>query len=52
MDPYIGRFYSQNWIQRNVLMMTDDEIKTIESEIAKEGPPEPPEGEEEDTGEA
>lgn len=52
MDPYIGRFYSQNWIQKNVLMMTDDEIKAIESEIAKEGPPEPPEGEEEDTGEA
>ena len=46
MDPYIGRFYSNRWIQKNVLMMNDDDIETIKSEIEKEqaeAPPPPPE---------
>ena len=36
VDPYTGRYYSQAWIQRNVLRMTDDEIKQMKSEIDKE----------------
>ena len=39
MDPYIGRFYSGRWIQKNVLLMTDEEIELMEKEIADEGPP-------------
>ena len=36
VDPYTGRYYSQAWIQRNVLRMTDDEINEMEKEIDKE----------------
>ena len=36
VDPYTGRYFSQAWIQRNVLRLTDDEIKEMESEIDTE----------------
>jgi hypothetical protein len=36
VDPYTGRYYSQTWIQRNVLRMTDDEIKQMQDEIDEE----------------
>lgn len=36
VDPYTGRYYSQAWIQRNVLRMTDDEIKQMQNEIDEE----------------
>ena len=36
VDPYTGRYYSMNWIRRNVLRMNDDDIVSIEKEIAKE----------------
>lgn len=36
VDPYVGRYYSMSWIQRNVLRLTDDEIKAMQKEIDKE----------------
>ena len=36
VDPYTGRYFSQAWIQRNVLRLTDDEIKTMQAEIDEE----------------
>jgi Bacteriophage T4-like portal protein (Gp20) len=36
VDPYTGRYYSQAWIQRNVLRMNDDEIGEMQKEIDKE----------------
>jgi hypothetical protein len=36
VDPYTGRYFSQAWIQRHVLRLTDDEIKDMQSEIDKE----------------
>lgn len=36
VDPYVGRYYSMEWIQRNVLRMTDDDIKTMQQQIKKE----------------
>ena len=36
VDPYTGRYYSQAWIQRNVLRMSDDEIKEMQTEIDEE----------------
>jgi hypothetical protein len=36
IDPYTGRYFSQTWIQRNVLRLTDDEIKSMEKEIDTE----------------
>jgi len=36
VDPYTGRYFSQTWIQRNVLRLTDDEIALMEKEMDKE----------------
>ena len=36
VDPYTGRYFSQAWIQRNVLRLTDDEIQKMENEIEEE----------------
>lgn len=32
MDEYIGTFYSKNWVRRNILNLTDDDIKEIEKD--------------------
>lgn len=36
VDPYTGRYFSQSWIQRNVLRLTDDQIKEMQAEIDEE----------------
>ena len=36
IDPYIGRFYSANWVRKNVLQQTDDDIAEEDKLIAKE----------------
>jgi hypothetical protein len=36
VDPYTGRYFSQQWIQRNVLRLTDDDIKEMQKEIDQE----------------
>ncbi len=36
IDPYTGRYFSQKWIQRNVLRLTDDQIAEMQSEIDEE----------------
>jgi len=36
VDPYTGRYFSQAWIQRNVLRLTDDEIGRMAKEMDKE----------------
>lgn len=36
IDPYTGRYFSQAWIQRNVLRQNDDEIADMQSEIEEE----------------
>ena len=36
VDPYTGRYFSQAWIQRNVLRLTDDQIKEMQNEIDEE----------------
>jgi hypothetical protein len=36
VDPYTGRYFSQKWIQQNVLRLTDDEIKEMETQINQE----------------
>jgi hypothetical protein len=36
VDPYTGRYFSQAWIQRNVLRLNDDEIKVMQKEIEEE----------------
>lgn len=36
VEPYLGSFYSKEWVRKNVLMFTDDDIKTMEDQIEKE----------------
>jgi hypothetical protein len=36
VDPYTGRYFSQSWIQRNVLRLSDDEIEMMDKEINQE----------------
>ena len=36
VDPYVGRYYSMQWIQKNVLKLTDKEIKDMQIQIEKE----------------
>ncbi len=33
IDPYIGRFFSDEWIKRNLLRMTDDQIQLMDKQI-------------------
>lgn len=36
VTPYIGRFYSNHWVQQNVLHLTDEEIEEQREEILAE----------------
>jgi len=36
VDSYTGRYFSHAWIQRNVLRLTDDEIKEMQTEMEDE----------------
>ena len=36
MDEYIGMFWSKEWIRRNILMLSDDDIKQIEKDNKKD----------------
>jgi hypothetical protein len=38
VDQYSGKYFSKQWIQRNILGMDDEEIKDIQKEIEEEGP--------------
>jgi hypothetical protein len=36
VDPYLGRYYSANWVKRNVLQMTQEEIDDMQKEMEDE----------------
>jgi hypothetical protein len=37
VDAYVGKYYSVEWIRKNVLRQTEDEIKEMDSQMAAEG---------------
>lgn len=39
IDPFVGKYFSKEWAQRNVLRLDDDEIKEIEGQIESEPKP-------------
>ena len=45
LDEYVGRYYSVEWVRKNVLMQTEDEIEEIVKQIEDEGSDEVPEDE-------
>jgi hypothetical protein len=36
VDPFVGRYFSNNYVMNKVLMMTDEEIEAMKEEIQKE----------------
>jgi hypothetical protein len=37
IEPYIGKFYSVDWVKKNVLRMSEEQIEDIEDQIEAEG---------------
>lgn len=48
MQNYVGEYYSKEWIQKNVLMLTDEDINMMKKEIDGEQAEAPEEPEEEE----
>ena len=38
MQPYVGTYYSKNFVMRNVLRLSDDEIDNMKDEMTEESP--------------
>ena len=36
MDEYVGKYYSKDWLRKNVLNQTEEEIRLIDKEMANE----------------
>ena len=36
VDPYVGRYYSMQWVRKNVLMLDDEDIEELQKEIEEE----------------
>lgn len=36
IDPYVGKYFSIDWVRRNVLRQSDEEIKTANTDMDKE----------------
>lgn len=36
VDPYVGRYYSMQWVRKNILMMDDEDIEEISAQIEQE----------------
>jgi len=45
LDEYTGKYYSKEWVRKNVLYMTEDEIDKIKKQIETEKKEEPDEEE-------
>ena len=37
IDPYIGKYFSQTWVKKHVLRLTDEEISKMNKEMDKDG---------------
>ena len=36
VDPYVGRYYSKEWVRKNILKQTDEDIEEIDEQISQE----------------
>lgn len=36
IDPYVGRYFSKEWVRKKVLLQTDEDIEAIDKQIEKE----------------
>ena len=37
LDPYIGKYFSQTWVKKNVLAMSDEQIEEMDKEMEDDG---------------
>jgi hypothetical protein len=37
LDPYIGKYFSQTWVRKNVLRMNDEQIEEMDKEMEEDG---------------
>jgi hypothetical protein len=37
VEPYVGKYFSQTWVKKNILRMTDEEVKIMDKEMQKDG---------------
>ena len=37
MDQFVGKYYSEEWIRKNVLRQSEQEISDIDNEIKSQG---------------
>ena len=44
MQNYIGEYYSKEWVMKNVLMFTDEDIEKMSQQASEEDPEEAPQG--------
>ena len=46
LDEYIGKYYSTEWVRKNILHQSEEDVALIDKQIKQEGtPPEEEEGE-------
>ena len=52
IDPFVGKYYSQEWVKKHVLCLTDEQIEEMQKQIDSEPPPVPvgPDGQPLDQG--
>lgn len=43
ISPYIGQYFSRDWVRKNILKLTDEEINLMDKEIEKDKKEFPPE---------
>jgi hypothetical protein len=39
VEPYVGKYFSREWVKRNVLKFTDEEMQEMQKQIDAEPPP-------------
>ena len=39
VEPYLGRFYSDDWVKKNILKQSEKEMEEIAKQMAAETPP-------------
>ena len=37
LDEFVGKYYSQQWVRKNVLRQSEEEIEMIDGQIEDEG---------------
>ena len=38
IDPYVGRYYSTEWVKKNILFLSDEDIEEMDKQIEAESP--------------